>query len=230
MGEGILTEKTQDGTEVYNSEVHACLQDYIDSHGIEDMAKESQSKWNAALIYINNKVFKGTDKLKSKAYDSNNLVNGGRSNNNKYDLDIVNKMCDYYITLCYEYEKEVSINGFSFMTGISTDCIRGWSGVLGGGYETNGIKASSTGLAVYKKLIDNNEESLSSILISGKRPPVAILGALNRRHGWNMGQPQSEEKDPTRPQLTAQEIHQARLERKRPEIEFAEDGSVIEGE
>ena len=27
------------------------------------------------------------------------------------------------------------------------------------------------------------------MLISGKRNPVGLLGALNRHYGWNMGQP-----------------------------------------
>lgn len=204
---GALTETAENGMEVYYSQVHQALDEYISDRQIEDMSKEPQSKWNAAMMYICDHVFKGTDILKTGLYDNNK---GGYigiiSNNNKYDIDKVNSICDYYLRLCYEYDKEVSINGFSFMTGISVDCIRGWSGALPGTY-AEGLKASPTGLVVYKKLTENNEESLSNMLISGKRPPVAILGALNRRHGWNMpGAGQSIEQG--RPRETAEEIRQ----------------------
>ena len=57
---------------------------------------------------------------------------------------------------------------------------------------------------MYQKLRANNEESLSGLLISGKRNPVAILGALNRRHGWNMGQPRTA--DTSNRALTAAEL------------------------
>lgn len=201
---GALSVETAEGIEVYYSEIHAALQEYIDDRQIEDMSKETQNKWNAALIYIYNTVFKGTDKLKRSNYSIVN--NGGSSNNNAYDLDIVNQICDYYIALCYEYDKEVSINGFNKLTGISTDCILKWGG-KGGTYGDGIQDAGSTGLALHKKLTDERQESLSGMLISGKRPPVAILGALNRWYGWNMGQPQTIEQT-DRPQLSQDEIHQ----------------------
>lgn len=183
MGEivGILAAETPEGIEVYYSDIHIALQGYIDDRQIEDMTKETQNRWNAALIYIYNTVFKGTDKLK-------------RSNNNAYDLEIVNQICDYYISLCFEYDKEVSINGFSKMTGISTDCILKWGG-KGGTYGDGIQEAGSAGLALHKKLTEERQESLSGMLISGKRPPVAILGALNRWYGWNMGQPAEAQRD-----------------------------------
>lgn len=199
---GVLAEETSEGIEVYYSEIHAALQDYIDDRQIEDITKETQNRWNAALIYIYNTVFKGTDKLKRSNYSTVN--NGGRSNNNAYDLDIVNQICDYYISLCFEYDKEVSINGFSKMSGISTDCILKWGGK--GGTYGNGIQeAGLAGLALHKKLTDERQESLSGMLISGKRPPVAILGALNRWYGWNMGQPQETKREGL-PDQTAADI------------------------
>lgn len=176
---GALSMQTEDGVEVYFTEIHAALKDYIDDRQIEDMAKETQNRWNAALIYIYNTVFKGTDKLKRSNYSTGNLMYGKSSNNNAYDIDTVNQICDYYIALCYEYDKEVSINGFSKMTGISTGCILKWGGK--GGTCRDGIQeAGSAGLALHKKLTDERQESLSGMLISDKRPPVAILGALNR--------------------------------------------------
>lgn len=206
--------ETAEGIEVYYSEIHAALQEYIDDRQIEDMSKETQNKWNAALIYIYNTVFKGTNKLKKDNYSTVN--NGGSSNNNAYDLDIVNQICDYYIALCYEYDKEVSINGFNKLTGISTDCILKWGG-KGGTYGDGIQDAGSAGLALHKKLTDERQESLSGMLISGKRPPVAILGALNRWYGWNMGQPQVADQG-AKPAMSQEDIRQIADQAKKESI------------
>lgn len=183
-----LKETTETGMEVYLSEVHACLAQYMEDRGIEDMEKESQNKWSAAMRYVGQHVFKGTQKLREKP----TIVREGFSgvtNDNAYDLDKVNALVDYYVNLCYEYDKEVSMNGFSFISGIPPEILTVWSGVYTEGYG-NIRKTGEAGLRIVRKLKSNNEESLSGMLISGgKRSPVGILGALNRKHGWNMGQP-----------------------------------------
>lgn len=184
-----LKETTENGMEVYLSEVHACLGQYMENRGIEDMEKESQNKWSAAMRYVGQHVFKGTQKLKEKP----TIVHEGfpgLANNNAYDLDKVNALVDYYINLCYEYDKEVSMNGFSFISCIPLDVLNVWSGVYTDGYQKNIRKTGEKGANIIRKVRANNEESLSGMLISGgKRSPVGILGALNRKHGWNMGQP-----------------------------------------
>lgn len=184
-----LKETTETGMEVYLSEVHACLAQYMEDRGIEDMEKESQNKWSAAMRYVGQHVFKGTQKLK----EAPAIVHDGfpgLANNNAYDLDKVNALVDYYINLCYEYDKEVSMNGFSFISCIPLDVLTVWSGVYTDGYQKNIRKTGEKGASIIRKVRANNEESLSGMLISGgKRSPVGILGALNRKHGWNMGQP-----------------------------------------
>ena len=139
-------------------------------------------------------------------YDSNNLINGGISNNNAYDLDKVSKVFRYYCKLCYKYNKEISITGICKLTGISKSCFYGWAGNEG---YSKGLRdrASQTGVDLLQNINDENEESLSQILISGKRSPVAILGALNRKHGWNMGQPQAADQG-TKPALSQEDIRQ----------------------
>lgn len=202
---GALSVQTEDGIEVYFTEIHAALKDYIDDRQIEDMGKETQNRWNAALIYIYNTVFKGTDKLKRDNYNTGNLMYGKSSNNNAYDINIINRVCDYYIALCYEYDKEISINGFSKMTGVDTDLIYKWGGKPGK-YAEGIQEVGAAGLDLHKKLTEERQESLSGMLISGKRPPVAILGALNRWYGWNMGQPAVQEQMQA-PALSQEEVH-----------------------
>lgn len=178
----VETVKTDGGSEVFESAIHEYLQEYIDTHNIENMHREPQSRWNAALLYINKYYFKlHQDLLKSGNYSTGNLVYNNSSNNNAYDLDIINNICDVYIDLCYEYDKEISILGFSKLTGINQDTFYDWG--------NQSSRPGSLGCEIYKKLSREREESLSNMLISGKRNPVGLLGALNRHYGWNMGQP-----------------------------------------
>lgn len=177
------TVKTESGIEVYEDRISEYLDQYIDEHKIEDMHKEPQSRWNAALLYINKYLFKpNRDILKAdNIYKTGNLVNGNASNCNAYDIDKVNRICDIYINLCYEYDKEISQMGFSKLTGISLETINQWG--------ADNYQLGSSSSEIYKKLTAEREESLSNMLISGKRNPVGLLGALNRHYGWNMGQP-----------------------------------------
>lgn len=160
------TVMTEDGVEIYENKICEYLDKYIAEKGIEDMSKEPQSKWNACLIYIYKAVFKGNkESLKGPDKDT-------------YNDRLMNDICDIYISLCYEYDKEISINGFCFLTGINTDTVYTW----GSGERRLGSSCSE----IYKKLIKNNEESLSDKLISGGLNPMKVLPALNRRHNWNM--------------------------------------------
>ena len=167
----VETVQTDSGSEIFESAIHEYLQEYIDTHNIEDMHREPQSRWNAALLYINKYYFK----LHPEVLTTPGTVS------NSYNLDAVNNVCDIYINLCYEYDKEISILGFSKLTGINQDTFYDWG--------NQSSRPSSSACEIYKKLSREREESLSNMLISGKRNPVGLLGALNRHYGWNMGQP-----------------------------------------
>ena len=167
----VETVQTDSGSEIFESAIHEYLQEYIDTHEIEDMHREPQSRWNAALLYINKYYFK----LHPEVLTTPGTVS------NSYNLDAVNGVCDIYINLCYEYDKEISILGFSKLTGINQDTFYDWG--------NQSSRPSSSACEIYKKLSQEREESLSNMLISGKRNPVGLLGALNRHYGWNMGQP-----------------------------------------
>lgn len=187
---------TDDGIEVYENNIELYLEQYIKERKIEDMNRETQSRWNAALLFINRHVFSNKNLLMSE-------INGSM-----YNEYIVNGICDIYINLCYEYDKEISINGFSFLTGIHKDTIYSWgkeeyrNNIY---YDSNGNRIGNIQIwkinhqgeeyrqelgsscsDIYKKLVSNNEESLSCKLISGGLNPMKVLPALNRRHNWNM--------------------------------------------
>lgn len=191
--------KTDKGVEVYENDIALYLDQYIQERGIKDMSKETQNKWNACLMYIKKHVFNNQKDLMSEV------------NKSMYDEYKVNQICDVYINLCYEYDKEVSINGFCFLTGIHNDTVYSWGkeeyrNMVFYDMENSRIgniqmwkinhpgeeyrqELGSSCSDIYKKLVANNEESLSAKLISGGLNPMKILPALNRRHNWNMGQP-----------------------------------------
>ena len=76
-----------------------------------------------------------------------------------------------------KYDKEVSIIGFSTLTGVSDVIIHEWG---------NNGKPSSLSFNIYKKLNQYREESLSNKLATGNKNPVGILAILNRHYQWNL--------------------------------------------
>ena len=81
----------QDGMEVYENDIAMALSMFCESHSIEDLKKESQSVWNAALRYIRKIVFPVKDILKAKTNIniSNNIIS---SNFIRYDYELVNNI------------------------------------------------------------------------------------------------------------------------------------------
>lgn len=164
--------------EVFENDIEVYLSEFCETQGIDDMKKESQAVWNSCLRYIYKRVFKNTNTLKQ----SNNIYNINNnipSNYNSYDYDMVLKVLDIYIfDMCMRYDKEVSIIGFSTMTGIDESIIHDWG--------NNERKLSNLSSQIYKKLHEFREESLSNKLVTGKQNPVGVLGVLNRHYQWNM--------------------------------------------
>lgn len=181
--------------EVYENDIVLYLSEFCKEQKIEDMRKESQSVWNAALMYIKRHVFNDNSVLKS----SNNIINNNSimdSNYNAYNYDIVNSVCDCYIYLCMLYDKEVSAIGFSILTGIDRYTIATW--------RDEGTKLSSKSSDIGKKISDFREESLSNKLATANKNPVGVLAILNRHYAWNM--PGVSRENASKQTLTAAEL------------------------
>lgn len=163
--------------EVFENDLDKYLHLFCEENDILDMKKESQSVWNSCLRYIYTHVFKGKDLLKSKVLH-NNINNTIPSNYNSYDYNILNHVLDLYIyNMCMKYDKEVSIIGFSTLTGVSDVIIHEWG---------NNGKPSSLSFNIYKKLNQFREESLSNKLATANKNPVGVLAILNRHYQWNL--------------------------------------------
>ena len=166
--------------EVFDNDIDLYLDLFCQQYNIDDLRKESQSVWNACLMYIQKHVFSDRDKLKDKTQID--VVNGCMSSTyNRYNYRLLNNICDYYIYLCGLYNKEISINGFSKLTKINIGIIEEW------GYNYSGSnRLSAESNEIYKKLMKEREESLSNKLADGKQNPVGVIAILNKHYGWNM--------------------------------------------
>lgn len=188
-------ENTENTIEVFENDIEMYLAMFCDRDNIEDLRNESQSVWNAALRFVYKHVFKdGTLKQRKVIDDGNSPI---VSNYNAYNYDLVYEVLDLYIyDMCMRYNKEVSIVGFSTLTGIDEVTIHDWG---------NGNRMlSQTGLNIYKKLRDFREESLSNKLATGKQNPVGVIAILNKHYGWNM--PGVSRETANRAQLSAAEL------------------------
>lgn len=164
--------------EIFENEIDMYLQIFCENQKppIEDLTKASQSVWNAALMYVHRHIFKNREYFRNtENIQANNKA--PISNYYIYNYNLVNDVCDYYIYLCMKYEKEISILGFSNLTGIPDSTVYDW------GYNPQ-RQLSRVGSEICKKLQKYNEESLENKLASGKANPVGVIAILNRRHGW----------------------------------------------
>lgn len=178
--------------EYYESSIESALFEFSESQGYENPREMTQSVWNAALNYCNKHCITKKDlKVNSNIYINNTIM---PTNCQSYDFDKVNSLCDLYINLCMTYDKECSIIGFSFLSGINYETLEEWK---------RGDKATSRNSVIPKKIAVFREESLSNKLAGGKANPVGILAILNHHYGWNLP---GVSREPAKPQANVQQI------------------------
>lgn len=166
-----------DNIDIFTNDIDLYLQLFCEENNIDNIKTESQMVWNSCLRYIYNHVFKhNRDVLKSHT-PIDNPNNSIKSTYNAYNYDLLMLIADYYIyDMCLKYNKEVSVIGFSALTGIDNEMIYTW----GAGRNTTSPMSAN----VYKKLTAMREESLSNKLADGKQNPVGVIAILNRQFGW----------------------------------------------
>ena len=200
-------EDFKDSEEVFENDIDLYFNEFCNKEKIENMAEAPQSIFYAALIYVYNHTFKNTNRLKLKSrlqgYINNNYNNQygniNNSNCNSYNYEYLNYVADYYIFLCYKYNKICTISGYCKLTGINETVIYDWAN------EKRASKLSASGRDLWEKLSKDYENSGEARLWSGKNP-VGHLAALNRRFGWNL--PGVSRETCQRQTLTAADIRQ----------------------
>lgn len=188
-------EAAQQTIDVFENDIDLYLHQFQDEQGIEDLRTVPQSVWNACLMYIQRRVFSNRDLLKqsNNIYNNNSIMD---SNYNMYNYDVIYNILEYYVYICNQYNKEISIMGFSKLTKIDTDTINSWG--------NNENKLSTKSSVIYKKLAQEREESLSNKLVDGKQNPVGTIAVLNRQFGW--ASPYVSDSNRQKQSLTAAEL------------------------
>jgi hypothetical protein len=180
-------EDFEDSEEVFENDIDLYFNEFCNKEKIDNMTEAPQSLFYAALIYVYNNIFKGTNKLKLKGklqgYNNNNYNNQysniNNSNCNSYNYEYLNYIADYYIYMCYKYNKICTISGYCKLTGIREDVIYNW------GSESRTPQLSASANNLYQKLSKDYESSGEARLWSGKNP-VGHLAAMNHRFNWNL--------------------------------------------
>lgn len=180
-------QETQESEEIFENDIDMYFKDFCEREEIEDMRLYPQSIFYAALIYIYNHVFKGTNRLKLKGklqgynnnYYNNQYSNINNSNCNSYNYEYLNYIADYYIYICYRYNKICTISGYCKLTGLNESFVYDWAN------EKRASKLSTSAYDLWEKLSKDYESSGEARLWSGKNP-VGQLAVMNRRFGWNL--------------------------------------------
>ena len=140
--------------------VNYCIDNDIDEKNIHP------TLWNDILDEINIRIIKPNNRLLKTI---NNI-------NNQYDKDKVYILYNYiYKKISNKYIQEISLQGFVTMSGIDKQTMYNWT-----------EKPSANGIDLHEKIMQDNEQSLTSLMIGDKGIPTKYLAKLNRYHGWNM--------------------------------------------
>ena len=108
----------------YRNRILDCIREYEIDNNVS-VADIKKVQWNAVLIYIYNHVFK-------RVADPHKNT---RKNIFKYqDIQLLNDIADFYIYISLSNNKDVSINGFSYLTGIPLYTLKRWNNKQNRGY------------------------------------------------------------------------------------------------
>ena len=110
---------------IYDNDIDLAIDNACQQLEIDDLRKEGQRRWKAVLQLVGKQLFSNKKILRSRELKINE-GNKIPTNNNRYDYNILNSLCDYYIYISNKYNKFVSIEGFSYFTNIPMDSIINW--------------------------------------------------------------------------------------------------------
>lgn len=204
----------RDDVQIYEDDVHMAIDEACAKYHIDNLYEEGQRRWKRVLAYVGKRIFADRKMLKSKErilYD-NNIV---PTNNDKYDTDTLMRLCDYYMTLSDEYDKLISLEGFSLFIGMARETLSDWGG----------LEPSSSRYRIYKKLKDSRLECLKDDAYdNGNVTGTMYVG--NVEFGTNL--PGVHDDKPRREALGADALIQ--LGQQPKPLELSDNSSVIDSD
>lgn len=193
-----------DGIEVYTHDIYY----YADQYIKQELEIEKVDVENRSIVkyYFNDMIFYIADNINKPSND---------------DIELLDSIFNIYIRLCTKYDVLPTLENFSFLVKIHNSTFSDWR---------NGEYRSSTHSKTVKKWFDTCKSFLVNNLQNSKGVDANKIFIAKAAYGMAETAPVQADKVIGLPEMSRQEVHKAFIERKRPEIEFAEDGSVIEGE
>lgn len=163
-----------DEIEIFDNDFEMAIEEACQKFRIDDLVREGQTRWKAVMHYVGKRVFPDNKVLKDK-----NIVwlegNKIPTNNNRYDYNILNILCDYYIQISRQYNKLISTVAFSEFVNIDTGVLDEW----------RNHEPSDPRYEIWKKLQGNREDSLKDKAVdSGNVMGVFQVG--RREYQWDM--------------------------------------------
>lgn len=175
---------TNNGISIYVSDIENAIAAACNKLGIEDLTAEGQRRWKAVLKIAGSIVFNPDTKivLKNKTYNNiyinNNIPDNSnlkKSDNNRYDYNIINILCDFYLLLSDMYNKLVSLDAFTNLLNIDISTVCMWKD----------REPSSTEFEIYQKLFVNRESNLKDKCFDSNNV-IGTISIGNTEYNWNM--------------------------------------------
>lgn len=158
--------------EIYEDDIDLAIAEACEKFEIENLTKEGQTRWKAVMAYVGRRVFPDSKKLKEDGYIN---IDKYPLPLNRYDADILNILCDYYIRLSYRYNKLISSVAFAYFINIPYGTVEDW----GQG------KSSKKHFGIWKKLQGEREDTLKDKAVdSGNVMGVFQVG--RREYQWDL--------------------------------------------
>lgn len=131
------------GVEIFENDFEFAISEACAKYNIDDLLEASQRQWKSVMRYVGKRVFPDTKILRDKStvwLDGNKIP----TNNNRFDYNIINILCDYYMDLSDRYNKLISAEAFSLLLNIPRETIGTW----------RDEEPSTMRFCIYKKLKD----------------------------------------------------------------------------
>lgn len=110
--------------QIYTSTVQDLIDNACIEFHIDDLLKAGQRQWKAVMYYVGKRLFPDTKVLKDKRLYSTGVA---MTNYNRYDYEVLDTLCNYYLSLSDRYSKLVSAVAFSHFCNIPTNTIDVWA-------------------------------------------------------------------------------------------------------
>lgn len=144
-----------------------------------NLVNATQSQFHGLMQYIYNNNIKGKYILTVSKEDRTKPGSiYALKSSNAYNIDKLNTLLEWYISICNRYDKAITEVGYTLLTGINYNAFMEWRK-----NSNSSDRVSYLRYELAQKLHSMEEESLQSINITGKRNAVGIIEMLNYKHG-----------------------------------------------